>query len=115
MQISAVQRVFGDARAKGHPGRTPVGRHKLFGLHRLQRADQALVVVYDEAVGIPADDVQRICDPFQRGSNVEGRINGTGIGLSSSRRIVERHRGRIEVNSIPGRGSAFTVYLPLNA
>ena len=81
---------------------------------RIDVADShAVMVVCDEGVGIPAEDLQRIFDPFQRGSNVEGRIGGTGIGLTSTRRIVERHRGRIEVNSTPGHGSAFTVYLPL--
>jgi signal transduction histidine kinase len=81
---------------------------------RIHVADgRAVLVVYDEGIGIAADDFKRIFDPFQRGSNVEGRISGTGIGLTSTRRIVERHRGRIEVSSIPGRGSAFTVYLPL--
>jgi signal transduction histidine kinase len=69
--------------------------------------------VYDEGVGIPPEDLVRIFDPFQRGSNVQGHIAGTGIGLSSSRRIVEQHGGRLEVNSEPGRGSAFTVRLPL--
>ncbi|HEY3058336.1 MAG TPA: HAMP domain-containing sensor histidine kinase [Chloroflexota bacterium] len=81
---------------------------------RIHVADgRAVLVVYDEGIGIATDDFERIFDPFQRGSNVEGRISGTGIGLTSTRRIVERHRGRIEVSSIPGRGSAFTVYLPL--
>jgi len=78
-----------------------------------QRDGWAELVVYDEGVGIPPEDLGRIFNPFQRGSNVQGRIAGTGIGLSSTRRIVEQHGGRLEVNSEPGRGSAFTVRLPL--
>jgi signal transduction histidine kinase len=77
--------------------------------------DWAELCVYDEGVGIPAKDLPLIFEPFKRGSNVARRITGTGIGLTSTRRIVEQHGGRLEVNSVEGRGSAFTVRLPLSS
>jgi signal transduction histidine kinase len=75
--------------------------------------DRAVVRVQDHGVGIPAADLPRLFDRFFRGANVSGRIGGTGIGLATVRQIVEQHGGRVEVASEEGRGSTFTVYLPL--
>jgi signal transduction histidine kinase len=72
-----------------------------------------LVEVEDRGVGIPAADQGRIFERFQRASNVEGRISGTGIGLASARHIVESHNGHIEVESQEGSGTVFRVRLPL--
>jgi signal transduction histidine kinase len=74
----------------------------------------ATLAVSDEGVGIPAADLPRIFEPFRRGTNVEGRISGTGIGLTGVRTIVERHGGTLEVESHEGRGSRFTVRLPVD-
>jgi signal transduction histidine kinase len=73
----------------------------------------AVISVRDHGVGIPADDLPRIFEPFHRATNVVGRISGTGIGLSGTRRIVERHGGTLDVESSEGSGSIFTVKLPL--
>lgn len=73
----------------------------------------ARLSVQDQGVGIPADDVAGIFERFQRGSNVKGRMSGTGIGLAGARTIVEQHGGSIEVASELGAGSVFTVHLPL--
>jgi signal transduction histidine kinase len=72
----------------------------------------ALLSVRDSGVGIPAADLPRIFERFQRAGNV-GRISGSGIGLSVSRHIVERHGGSISVDSAEGHGSIFTIRLPL--
>lgn len=69
--------------------------------------------VCDEGVGIPADALDVVFEWFARADNVAGRIGGTGIGLASARRIVEEHGGMIAVDSEEGRGSTFTVQLPL--
>ena len=74
----------------------------------------AVVSVSDEGVGIPEADLPRLFTRFFRASNVEG-IEGTGIGLEATRRIVELHRGTIEVSSREGAGSTFTVRLPMAA
>jgi signal transduction histidine kinase len=76
-------------------------------------ADWAIVTVRDQGLGIPAEDLPHIFEPFRRGGNVVGRISGTGIGLASAQRIVERHGGEVVVDSTPGDGSSFTIRLPL--
>jgi PAS domain S-box-containing protein len=74
----------------------------------------ALLSVTDQGVGIPTADLERIFERFQRAANVRS-IAGTGIGLSGVRRIVELHGGTITVESVEGKGSTFTVCLPLSA
>jgi signal transduction histidine kinase len=75
----------------------------------------AVLEVRDEGIGIPAGDGARIFERFQRGENVIGRIAGTGIGLAACRQIVEQHGGSITAASAEGKGSTFTVRLPLAA
>ena len=67
----------------------------------------ATVVVSDTGRGIPAQNLSNIFRPFY---TTKG--NGTGLGLSLARRIVEEHHGRIEVSSVVGKGSKFEVVLP---
>jgi PAS domain S-box-containing protein len=64
--------------------------------------------IADNGPGIPADRVDRIFNPFYT-----TRPDGTGLGLSITSQIIEKHNGSIEVNSKPGEGTAFTVYLPV--
>jgi len=84
----------------------------------LDRDDQgcqpaAVLRVTDQGLGIPADELPRIFTRFYRGTNVSGRIPGTGIGLAGSRQILEAHGATISVESEEGRGSTFTVRFPL--
>jgi K+-sensing histidine kinase KdpD len=69
--------------------------------------------VHDEGIGIPACDVPHIFERFRRGTNVVGRIEGTGIGLAGARQIVEQHGGTITAESKEGAGTTITVRLPL--
>jgi len=73
------------------------------------RADCASVVVSDTGRGIPAQNLSHIFRPFY---TTKG--NGTGLGLSLARRIIEEHQGRIEVSSEVGKGSQFEVVLPFH-
>ncbi|MGI9145220.1 MAG: sensor histidine kinase [Chloroflexota bacterium] len=73
----------------------------------------ALLVVRDEGVGIPRDDLAHVFDRFHRGANAVGRFAGTGLGLASARELVELHGGSICVQSEEGKGSTFVVRLPL--
>jgi signal transduction histidine kinase len=66
--------------------------------------------VQDTGCGIPSQYLSRIFDPF---FTTKGVGEGTGLGLSVSLGIVERHGGRILVESEVGRGTLFTVSLPL--
>ena len=68
--------------------------------------------VTDEGIGIPAEDLKHLFEPFARASNV-GRIRGTGLGLSIVKEIARQHSGIVEVRSEIGRGSTFTVSLPV--
>jgi signal transduction histidine kinase len=72
----------------------------------------AVLSVRDAGVGIPAADLPHVFDRFRRGGNVAG-IAGAGIGLTGVRQIVEQHGGTVAVESEVGRGSTFTVRLPL--
>jgi PAS domain S-box-containing protein len=73
----------------------------------------ALLTVRDEGPGIPAEDLPRVFERFHRGSNVAGRIPGTGLGLAGVRSIVEQHGGSISLDSREGAGTTVTVRLPL--
>jgi PAS domain S-box-containing protein len=72
-----------------------------------------VIAVHDSGVGIPAAEVTRVFDRFYRGSNVVGHMGGNGVGLASARHMIELHHGSIAVHSEEGRGSTFTVRLPL--
>lgn len=74
--------------------------------------DDAVVEIIDDGVGMTPEVIGRIFDPFFTTKAVG---EGTGLGLSISFGIVERHGGRIEVESRPGEGSTFRVRLPQNA
>ncbi len=75
--------------------------------------DQDLVVlVADTGVGVPAEDRERIFDSFQQGTRQSGQAEGTGLGLTLSKRILELHGGRIWVESEAGKGSTFGFALP---
>ncbi|HEY4689347.1 MAG TPA: ATP-binding protein [Anaerolineae bacterium] len=72
-----------------------------------------LLTVRDSGIGIAPDDQPRIFDKFYRvESDATEAIVGTGLGLSIVKTIVERHKGRVWVDSELGRGSTFTVLLP---
>lgn len=71
------------------------------------------ITVTDRGTGIDPADLRRVFEPFFRGrAAIESRAHGTGLGLSLVKRIVEDHGGRVGVKSVPGQGSAFTMYLP---
>jgi signal transduction histidine kinase len=77
-----------------------------------RREGEVYIAVRDSGAGIPAEHLPRIFDP---GFTTKGVGVGTGLGLSICYQIVQDHGGRIEVESAPGRGSTFTVVLPLGA
>ena len=75
--------------------------------------DQDLVVeVADTGPGVAAEDRQRIFDAFQQGAQHPQQTEGTGLGLTLSKRILELHGGRIWVESEAGKGSTFGFALP---
>ncbi len=77
------------------------------------RAGQVTFAVVDTGQGIPSQDHERIFEPFVQGSSIRPRPDGTGLGLSVSRRLARMLGGDVAVQSEPGRGSVFTVNMPM--
>jgi len=73
----------------------------------------AVIQVRDQGIGIPADDLPHVFEPFRRAANVQSTTQGTGLGLASARQIVEQHGGQISAASPPNGGTCLTVRLPL--
>ena len=79
-----------------------------------RRTHMAEIRVTDTGVGIPPDQLRLIFEPFYTTKEPdEHGHGGSGLGLSVCRQIVEQHHGRIRVESVVGKGSTFTVKLPL--
>jgi signal transduction histidine kinase len=68
--------------------------------------------VKDTGVGIPKDGIEEVFKSFYRVSSESTIAEGTGIGLNVAKGLIELMGGSIEVDSVPGEGSCFTVYLP---
>lgn len=79
-----------------------------------QHTDGEVVVrVSDLGCGIAAEHIPRLFERFYRVDKARSRaMGGTGLGLAIVKHIVNAHRGRIEVESTPGKGSAFSIFLP---
>jgi len=79
-----------------------------------QEDHRVSVRIADSGIGIPAEDLPRLFDRFYRSElSVQQEIPGTGLGLATSREIVQRHQGTIKVESTVGQGSTFAVSLPM--
>jgi two-component system phosphate regulon sensor histidine kinase PhoR len=75
----------------------------------------AKLSVRDEGEGIPAHHIPRLTERFYRVDNHRSReLGGTGLGLAIVKHITNRHRGRLKIESQPGKGSVFTLLLPLS-
>jgi len=86
------------------------------GITVTREGDQARIVVRDGGIGIPAADLPHVFERFHRGTNVDDRrFAGMGLGLYICRGIALQHGGSISVESVVGRGSTFTVALPLRS
>ena len=70
-------------------------------------------IVSDEGIGIPVQDLARVCEPFHRSSNV-GETPGTGLGLAIAQRCAELHGGTLSIASTVGIGTTATVTIPIS-
>jgi len=83
------------------------------GEESLHDQDGVWVRVSDNGIGISATDLPHLFDRFYRGeAALESGAPGTGLGLAICKEIIERHQGKIEVESNPGGGASFTFWLP---
>ena len=71
------------------------------------------ISIIDNGVGITKEDLPLIFDDFYRGRNAQESASGAGIGLAISRRIIEAHQGSISADSESGKGTVFTINLPV--
>jgi two-component system phosphate regulon sensor histidine kinase PhoR len=85
--------------------RAPVGEGK----------DEALVAVRDHGPGIAPEHLPRLTERFYRVDIADSRAQGgTGLGLALVKHVLNHHGGRLTIESVPGTGAAFTMYLPLH-
>jgi two-component system phosphate regulon sensor histidine kinase PhoR len=120
--IQVFQNLIDNAIKYGKPG-TPVTvsatrisdaaeiRAHLPGLRRAKA--MIAVAVADHGEGIAREHLPRLTERFYRIDDARSRdLGGTGLGLAIVKHVVNRHRGSLEIESTPGEGSVFTVYLP---
>jgi signal transduction histidine kinase/putative methionine-R-sulfoxide reductase with GAF domain len=87
----------------------PAGGHLTLKARNSENGQWVHLSIQDSGIGIPGEDLNKLFDPFF--STKEG---GIGLGLSIAHRIIDQHHGKIEVESAPGKGTLFTVWLPIS-
>ena len=83
----------------------------IMGYDDVQEGDYSVLEVSDTGIGIPAEDLNRIFEPFYTKKTM-GRTSGTGLGMAVVWGTVKDHKGYIDVKSNIGQGSVFTLYFP---
>jgi PAS domain S-box-containing protein len=80
-----------------------------------RKHEEVITSVRDHGIGIPAADKEKVFERFFRGSGVAATFSGLGIGLYVAREIIQRHGGKIWIESTIGKGSTFYFSLPVVA
>ena len=79
-----------------------------------KKEEKIILKIKDDGIGIPKNEQLQIFEKFYRGKDASHfSTTGTGLGLTIVKQIVEAHGGEIQVESEPGKGSRFTVTIPL--
>jgi len=82
---------------------------------RLDELSGISIFVKDTGIGIPADQVAKMTQPFTQSDNsLARRFEGTGLGLAITKSLVEAHGGRLEIESVEGKGTTISVRMPFN-
>ena len=92
----------------------PNGGRLTINLRENPKTHMAEIAICDTGIGIPPEQLRLIFEPFYTTKKPDDQGHGgSGLGLSVCRQIIEQHQGRIRVESVVGKGSKFTVKLPL--
>ena len=75
-----------------------------------KNGDQVCMCVSDNGTGIPPSDLERVFEPF-----FTTKLEGTGLGLANSKRIIDQHGGEMRIESILGQGTKVTIEIPIKA
>jgi len=107
--LQMIENLVSNALRYGRPG-TPVS------IRLARERDMVHLAVSDQGEGIPAEHIPRITERFYRVDPSRSRaLGGTGLGMAIVKHIVERHRGRLSIDSVVGEGTTFHVLLPVTA
>ena len=82
---------------------------------RKSNNDSVEISVADNGQGMTTEEANNVFKRFYRSNETRSDISGSGLGLSITKKLVEMHNGKIKVQSSPGKGSKFTVILPINS
>lgn len=77
--------------------------------------DWAKIVIMGTGIGIPGEFQENIFQAFNRGGASSDKQSGTGLGLALVKSLTELHGGRVELDSVAGRGTTITIFLPLES
>ena len=92
---------------------TPAGGHIRLSAREIS-GERVRIMVEDDGVGIPQEDVPRLFERFYRVDKARSReAGGTGLGLAIAKEIVQQHEGRITLASEYGKGTTVSIILPL--
>jgi two-component system OmpR family sensor kinase len=103
----ALDNVLDNARKYGGGPRVPIK------VEAKRENGEMVLAVSDSGAGIPPQELERIFDPFYRGTTARTRESGFGLGLALARRVVEAHGGRIQASNVDGGGARIEMRLPL--
>jgi two-component system sensor histidine kinase/response regulator len=106
--VEALVNILGNAVKYSYP----VGK---ISINAIRAESRIVITISDNGVGISREDLPLIFDDFYRGRPAQEGVGGAGIGLAISRRIIEAHQGTITAESEPGKGTIFTISLPVSA
>jgi two-component system phosphate regulon sensor histidine kinase PhoR len=90
------------------------GAEKRIAVHCERRRDEIAIAVSDNGPGVPLTEQRNVFQKFYRGrDSIARNLPGSGLGLAIVQHIVRAHRGRVTLDSEPGRGATFTIWLPV--
>ncbi|MGB8294003.1 MAG: substrate-binding domain-containing protein [Polyangia bacterium] len=107
---NAVEAIEGDGQLTIRTGERHLSE-AIVGFERIEPGRYAVVSVSDTGKGIPQEEMGRVFEPFYSTKPL-GESSGTGLGLAIVHGVVKEHGGFIDVTSVPGQGTTFTLYFP---